>query len=87
MVTNSRIAAFGPRPSIPTVLRRAVPSQSESRLERLASRSCSVAEAYRGESRPWWDLVDDERVYEAIADTAFEDYVLIAGLGADGYSE
>lgn len=74
MTTNIAVAAQVARPTIPFVLKSVLPAETESRLERICC-GAPVAEVYRDESRPWWDFVDDEKVYETIATDQFQSYV------------
>ena len=61
-------------PTIPSVLKSVLPAETESRLDRICC-GAPIAEAYRDESRPWWDLLDDDKVYETIATDQFQAYV------------
>ena len=74
MTTNIAVAAQIARPTIPFVLKSVLPAETESRLNRICC-GAPVAEVYRDESRPWWDFVDDEKVYETIATDQFQAYV------------
>ncbi len=74
MTTNIAVAAQVARPTIPFVLKSVLPAETESRLDRIRC-GAPVAEVYRDKSRPWWDLVDDDKVYEAIASDQFQAYV------------
>ena len=49
-------------------------SDAEQRLDRIRYGE-PVARVYCGESRAWWDLVDDDLVYTAIADEQFQAFV------------
>ena len=82
MTTHSAVAALVQRPSLPSILKRTIPSASESRLHRIALGQVSVTDAYRNEDRPWMDLVDDELVYDTIAGKAFQDFVRITEICA-----
>ena len=79
MVTNLTLAAFSQHPSVPSVLRRALPSRAESNLERIASGE-RVIDVHRGDTRGWWDLAADELIERQLSDPAFEDYVLLVRL-------
>lgn len=74
MTTNIAVAAQVARSTIPFVLKSVLPAETESSLERIRC-GAPVAEVYRDESRPWWDLVDDDKVYETIATDQFQAYV------------
>ena len=74
MTTNIAVAAQVARPTIPFALKSVLPAETESRLDRIRC-GAPVAEVYRDESRPWWDLVDDDKVYETIATDQFQAYV------------
>ena len=74
MTTNIAIAAQLARPSIPFVLKLVIPTESESHLDQISNGS-PIAHIYRGESRPWWDTINDDKIYEAIADDRFQDFV------------
>ena len=74
MTTNIAVAAQIARPTIPFVLKSVLPAETESRLDRICC-GAPVAEVYQDESRPWWDLVDDDKVYETIATDQFQAYV------------
>lgn len=74
MTTNIAVAAQVARPTIPFVLKSVLPAETESHLDRICC-GAPVAEVYRDESRPWWDFVDDEKVYETIATDQFHAYV------------
>lgn len=74
MTTNIAIAAQLARPSVPSVLKQVIPTESESHLDQI-SNGTPITHVYRGESRPWWDTVDDDKVYEDIADERFQDFV------------
>ena len=82
MTTHSSVAALLPRPTLPSILKRIIPSASESRLHRIALGQVCVTDVYRDEDRPWMDLVDDEQVYDIIAGKAFQDFVRIAEICA-----
>ena len=79
MVTNSTLAAFSQRPSIPSVLRRALPTRAESNLMRIAS-GARLTDVYRDETRSWWSLAEQGLIDKAVADPAFGDYVLLMRL-------
>jgi len=34
-----------------------------------------IVNAYQGETRNWWDLVDEEAIYKAIGEPLFDAYV------------
>lgn len=74
MTTNIAVAAQIARPTIPFVLKRVLPAETESRLDRIRC-GAPVAEVYRDESRPWLDQVDDDKVYETIATDQFQAYL------------
>ena len=74
MTTNIAVAAQIARPTIPFVLKSVLPAETKSRLDRIRC-GAPVAEVYRDESRPWWDLVDDDKVYETIASDHFQAYI------------
>ena len=74
MTTNIAIAAQLARPSIPFVLKLVIPTESESHLDQIRNGS-PITHVYRGESRTWWDLVDDDKVCEAIANDRFRGFV------------
>ena len=44
------------------------------RLDRICNGE-SVAQVYRDESRPWWDLVDEDKVYDIIRQEEHQAYV------------
>ena len=73
MTTNIAVAAQIAHPTIPIVLKRTLPNEAESRLDRV-SLGKPVAHVYN-ENRAWWDLVDNDKVYEAISDDLFQGYV------------
>ena len=58
----------------PSFFSNSLSSKTTKPLDRI---SCGepVARVYRDESRSWWDYVDDDKVYEAIADKRFQSYV------------
>ncbi len=74
MTTNIAVAAQIARPTIPFVLKSVLPAETESRLDRICC-GVPVAEVYRDESRPWWDLVDNDNIYKVIAADEFQAYV------------
>ena len=74
MTTNIAVAAQIARPTIPFVLKSVLPAETESRLDRICCEA-PVAEVYRDESRPWWDLVDNDNIYKVIAADEFQAYV------------
>ena len=74
MTTNIAVAAQIARPVIPTVLKRTLPNKAEIHLDRIRHGE-PVAHVYKGERRPWWDLVDNNKVYEALSDELFQAYV------------
>lgn len=74
MTTNIAVAAQIARPTIPFVLKSVLPAETESRLDRICC-GAPVAEVYRDESRPWWDLVDNDNIYKVIASDKFQAYV------------
>lgn len=82
MTTHSSVAALVQRPSLPSIHKRAIPSENENRLHRIATGQVSVTDAYRNVDLPWMDLVDDEQVYDFIAGKAFQDFVRIAEICA-----
>jgi len=49
-----------------TKLKKSIPSESECRLQQIAA-GASVTTIYKGESRPWFDLVDESQIEKAIA--------------------
>ena len=73
MTTNIAVAAQIAHPTIPIVLKRTLPNEAESRLDRVRLGK-PVAHVYN-ENRAWWDLVDNDKVYEAIRDGLFQAYV------------
>ncbi len=74
MTTNIAVAAPVARPTIPFVLKSVLPTETERRLDRIRC-GAPVAEVYRDEFRPWWDQVDNDKVYETIATHQFQAYV------------
>lgn len=74
MTTNIAVAAQIAHTTIPSVLKSVLPAETESRLDRICC-GVPIAEVYRDESRPWWDLLDDDKVYETIATDQFQAYV------------
>ena len=74
MTTNIAVAAQIARPTIPFVLKSVLPAETESRLDRICC-GVPVAEVYRDESRPWWDLVDNDNIYKVSAADEFQAYV------------
>ena len=76
MTTNIAVAAQISRPTIPFVLKSVLPAETESRLDRICC-GVPVAGVYRDEYRPWWDLVDNDNIYKAIASDEFQAYVLL----------
>ena len=73
MTTNIAVAAQITHPTIPIVLKRTLPNEAESRLDRVRLGK-PVAHVYN-ENRAWWDLVDNDKAYEAISDDLFQAYV------------
>lgn len=55
-------------------LKKSIPSESECRLQQIAA-GASVTTIYKGESRPWFDLVDKSQIEKAIAQDPFPGYV------------
>ena len=82
MVTSSTLAAFSQRPSIPSVLRRALPTRAESNLMRIAS-GARLTDVYRDETRSWWSLAEQGLVDKAVADPRFGDFVTVMQLCTD----
>lgn len=74
MTTNTAVAAQIAHPTIPFVLKRTLPNEAESRLNRISAGE-PVAQVYHGQTRAWWDLVDDNKVYEAVSDELYQAYV------------
>ena len=74
MTTNIAVAAQVAHPTIPFVLKRTLTSEAESRLDRICC-GAPVAQVYENEPRPWCDLVDDDKVYNLIAEEPFQAYV------------
>lgn len=74
MTTNIAVAAQIARPTIPFILKSVLLAETESRLDRICC-GAHVAEVYRDESRPWWGLVDNDKVYETIASDHFQAYI------------
>ena len=74
MTTNIAVAAQIAHPTIPFVLKRTIPTEKESRLERISGGE-PLAHVYQDEKHAWWDLVDNDKVYEAISDDMFQAYV------------
>ena len=74
MTTNIAVAAQIAHPTIPSVLKSVLPAETESRLDRICC-GAPIAEVYRDESRPWWDLVDNDNIYKVIAADEFQAYV------------
>ena len=81
MTTNLAVAAQIARPTIPFVLKSVLPAETESRLDRICC-GAPVAEVYRDESRPWWGLVDNDKVYETIASDHLQAYVRLISANA-----
>ena len=73
MTTISSTAQVAPTIS-PSFSNNIHPAQSEDRLDRIR-RGEPMARVYRDESRSWWNRVDDDEVYKAIADDRFQSYV------------
>lgn len=71
MTTNIAVAAQIAHPTIPAVLKRTLPNNVESHLDRIRQGE-PVAQVYKDERRPWWDLVDNDKVYEALSDDLFQ---------------
>ena len=74
MTTNIAVAAQIAHPTVPIVLKKTLPNKAESRLDRVRSGE-PVAHVYNDEDRAWWNLVDNDKVYEAISDDLFQAYV------------
>ena len=74
MTTNIAVAAQVAHPTIPFVLKSTLPAETESRLDRIRCGE-PVAQVYENESRPWWDIVDDNMVYEVISEEPFQAYI------------
>ena len=73
MTTNTAVAAQIAHPTIPFVLKRTLPNEAESRLNRISAGE-PVVKVYQEQSRAWWDLVDDNKVYEAVSDELYQAY-------------
>lgn len=71
MTTNITIAAQVAHPSIPFVTKGTMTAETEGLLDRI-SHGEPVAQVYEGENRPWWDFVDDNRVYGTISGDLFQ---------------
>ena len=71
MTTNIAVAAQIAHPTIPAVLKRTLPNNVESHLDRIRQGE-PVAQVYKDERRPWWDHVDNDKVYEALSDDLFQ---------------
>lgn len=82
MITNTLVGSFCQNNTITNILQNTLPSESEARLERNASHSSNIIEEYKGETRPWWDLADDDLIYKAISEPLFQDYVKVIELSA-----
>ena len=81
MTASLSIAAQSAHPSILPVLDGTHSSESETRLDRIR-RGAPVASVYRDESRSWWDLVDNDRVWEFISREDFQAYVRLVAATA-----
>ena len=73
-MTTDISAAARPAHFIPFIQGSHLPSESESRLDRIRS-GLPLARVYRHDNRPWWDLVEEEKVYGAISDDLFQSFV------------
>ena len=52
------------------------------RLNKIAEHRSGVVETYKGETRNWFDVINDDDVYAAIGDPDFQAYVcLIEAMG------
>ena len=52
------------------------------RLQKIAEHRSGVVETYKGETRNWFDVINDDDVYAAIGDPDFQAYVrLIEAMG------
>lgn len=56
-------------------LKKSIPSESECRLQQIAAGASVTTIIYKGESRPWFDLVDKSQIEKAIAQDPFPGYV------------
>ena len=74
MITSISTTAQAAPTFVPTVFDNTLPSGMGTPLDRIRCGE-PVARVYRDETRPWWDLVDEDRVYEAIADDRFRSFV------------
>ena len=55
------------------------------RLQKIAEHRSGVVETYKGETRKWFDVINDDDVYAAIGDPDFQAYVrLIEAVGTAG---
>ena len=74
MTTDISAAARTAHHFIPFIQGSHLPSESESRLDGIRS-GLPLARVYRHDSRPWWGLVEEEKVYGAISDDLFQSFV------------
>ena len=81
MTASLSIAAQSAHPSILPVPDGTPSSESGTRLDRIR-RGAPVASVYRGESRSWWDLVDNDKVYEIVSREDFQAYVRLVAATA-----
>ena len=56
-------------------------SEAEKRLGSI-SRGEPMVQVYKDETRSWWDLVDDNDVYEAISNDEFQAFVRLVSATA-----
>ena len=45
------------------------------KLNKIAAKQSGIVNAYQGETRDWWNLVDEDAIYKAIGEPAFDVYV------------
>ena len=74
MTTNIAVAAQIAHPTIPIVLKKTLPNKAESCLDRIRLGE-QVAHVYKDESRPWWNLVNDDLGYKDISNDLFQAYI------------
>ena len=78
MTTFAIPAQFAHTTSSP-VMTMAPSTGSQDRLERIYSGE-PVAHVYEDDTRDWWDLVDNDKVFEEIAADDFQAFVLLTTL-------
>ncbi len=76
MMTKIALSAQCAHTTNPVILKRNLPNKVESHLNHICHGE-SITHIYKDESRPWWEFVDNDKVYETISDELFQTYVYL----------